>query len=46
MVGCLTLVEQVVDGKIFREGQEDATPSAENEVEPTKVVETSNSTNH
>ena len=46
MVKCVTLVEQVVDGKILDEGQESATPIAEDEGEPTEVVETSSSANH
>ena len=46
MAKCMTFVEQVVDSKILDEGQENATPSAENEVEPTEVVETFGSANH
>ena len=44
MAKCVTLV--VVDGKILDEGQENATPSGEDEVEPTEVVETSDFANH
>ena len=46
MAEWVTLVEQVVDGKILDEGQEKTTPSAEDEVEPTEVAETSDSANH
>ena len=46
MAEWVTLVEQVVDGKILDEGQKNTTPSAENEIEPTEVVETSDSANY
>ena len=46
MAECVTLIEQVVDGKILDEGHEVETPSAENENDPTEVAETSGSANH
>ena len=46
MAECVTLVEQIVDGKILDEGQENANPSTEDEIESTEVVETSDPANH
>ena len=42
----MTLVEQVIDGKVLDEGQENTTPSFEDENDPTKIVETSDFANH
>ena len=46
MPGCVTLVEQVVNGRILDEGREVETPSTGNENDPTEVAETSGSANH
>ena len=46
MAECVILVEQVVNGKILDEEHEEETPSAENEDDPTEVVETSDFANH
>ena len=46
MAGCVTLVEQVENDKIFDKGHEIKTPSAGNENDPTEVVETFGSANH
>ena len=47
MIGeCVTLVEQVEDGKILDGENKDKTPSTENEDDPTEVAKTSDSANH
>ncbi|XP_027174459.1 protein FAR1-RELATED SEQUENCE 6-like [Coffea eugenioides] len=46
MAECMTLVEQMVDSKILDKGQESSTRRAEDEVEPTEVVDIFGSTNH
>ena len=46
MAECVTLVEQVVDGKILDEGHEAGTPSAEDENDSIEIAETSGSANH
>ena len=46
MAGYVTLVEQVVDGKILDGESEEEIPSAENANNSTKVVEISDSANH
>ena len=43
---CITLIEQVEDGKILDWKNEEKTPSAENEDDSTEVAETSDSANH
>ena len=46
MAECVTLVEQVVDGKILDEGHEVETSNTEDENDHTEVTETSDSANH
>ena len=46
MAEYVILVEQVVDGKILDEENEEETPSAEDENDPTEVAETSDFANH